>query len=127
MKLQYDHIHLIHSDHDAAVRFYKDILGAAEIGRIERGGAPQTKMEVGGTILLVRGIRDGEKPMEAGTLPRMGADHFGFWVGGGEMEEAKGRLGKTGVRILQEGEVPELRFIYFEGPDGVVIEFMERK
>lgn len=127
MKLQYEHIHLIHSDHDAAVRFYKDVLGAVEVDRTERGGAPQTKMEVGGTLLIVRGIRDGERPMAAGTFPRMGSDHFGFWVGGGEMEEAKRRFAKSGVKILQEGDAPGLRFIYFGGPDGVVIEFMEKK
>ena len=127
MDLSYDHIHIIHTDHDTAVQFYKDILNAEELGRIERGGAPQTKLRVGGAILLVRGIREGESPNAASAMPRMGADHFGYFLGSGQYEEAKKRLHDAGVKILQEGDVPELRFIYFEGPDGVVIEFMEAK
>lgn len=125
--LKYEHIHLIHTDHDAAVRFYQDTLAAAILNTTERHGAPQTKLDCHGTMLIVRGIRDGEDPMAAGVLHRMGADHFGFLIGQGQYEEAKAHLEGLGVKIVQEGDLPHLRFLYFEGPDGVMIELMDPK
>ena len=125
--LKYEHIHLIHSDHDAAVRFYQDTLGATFLNTTERHGAPQTKLDCHGVMLIVRGVRAGEEPMAAGTLPRMGADHFGFWIGPGQYGEAKSHLEGLGVKIAQEGELPPLNFLYFEGPDGVMIELMDPK
>ncbi len=125
--LKYEHIHLVHSNHDEAVRFYKETLGASEFDRTERHGAPQTKLDCHGTMLIVRGVRTGEEPMAAGSLPRMGADHFGFWIGRGQYDAAKEHLESLGVKIVQEGDLPHLRFLYFEGPDGVVIELMDPK
>lgn len=127
MDLTYEHIHIIHTDHDSAVRFYQEVLGAEVINRIERHGAPQTKLKCGGSMLIVRGVRSGEDLMPSGKLPRMGVDHFGFWIGKGQYEEARTHLEKLGVPILQEGDLPHLRFLYFEGPDGVVIELMDPK
>ncbi len=125
--LKYEHIHLVHSSHDEAVRFYKETLGASEIDRTERHGAPQTKLDCHGTMLIVRGVRTGEEPMAAGSLPRMGADHLGFWIGQGQYDLAKEYLESLGVEIVQEGDLPHLRFLYFEGPDGVIIELMDPK
>ncbi len=125
--LKYEHVHLIHSDHDAAVRFYQDALGAKFLGTTERHGAPQTKLDCSGTMFIVRGIRTGEEPMPAGGLPRMGADHFGFWLGAGQYGSAKAHLESLGIEIVQEGDLPHLRFLYFEGPDGVIIELMDPK
>jgi len=125
--LKYEHIHLVHTDPDAAVQFYKEALGADEVGRVERHGAIQVKLNCRGTLLIVRGIREGEAPMTAGTPPRMGVDHFGFWIGQGQYEDAKRHLEGMGVPIVQEGDLPHLRFLYFEGPDGVIIELMDPK
>jgi catechol 2,3-dioxygenase-like lactoylglutathione lyase family enzyme len=125
--LKYEHIHLIHTNHDAAVHFYQDTLAATILNEIERNGAPQTKLDCHGTMLIVRGVREGENPMVAGSLPRMGADHLGFFIGQGQYEEAKAYLEGLGVKIVKEGDLPHLRFLYFEGPDGVVIELMDPK
>jgi len=127
MALRYEHAHIIHTDHDAAVRFYEEVLGAKRLDTVQRKGAPQTKLEVGGTMFIVRGVRTGERPMPAGRLPRMGVDHLGFYLGKGEYEGALRRLRERGIAILEEDELPHLRYCYFAGPDGVVIEFMEPK
>lgn len=127
MSLEYEHVHIVHTDHDAALQFYKDFLGAEVVNSVQRHGAPQTKIMCGGAMFIIRGVREGESPMAAGTLPRMGADHIGFYIGGGEYEGQKKRLLDAGVPVLQEGDLPHLRFLYFEGPDGVVFELMERK
>ena len=46
MKLTFDHIHCVHTDVDEAVAFYKNVFGATETNRIDRGGAPQVYLDV---------------------------------------------------------------------------------
>lgn len=127
MKLTYEHVHVIHENHDEAARFYQEILGGRVIDSRERKGAPQTKLMVGGAMLIVRGARPGESPMRAGRLPRLGVDHLGFYVEEGTLATARAMLEAHGISILEEGDLPHLRYLYFEGPDGVVIELMEAK
>ena len=62
MKLTYEHAHVLHTDHDEAVRFYREILGASVVDSRERKGALQTKLMAGGGMLIVRGVRPGEGP-----------------------------------------------------------------
>ncbi len=127
MQLTYEHAHLLHADHDEAVRFYQDILGARIIDSRARKGAMQTKLMAGGGMLIVRGVRPGENPAPEGRLPRLGIDHIGFYVGEGELEAARRTLREKGVAILEEGDMPHLKYLYLQGPDGVVVELMERK
>ncbi len=127
MKLVYEHAHILHTDHDEAVRFYRETLGARVVDSRERKGAPQTKLMAGGGMLIVRGVRPGENPAPPGRTPRMGVDHIGFYVGEGELEAARAALTERGVPIIEENDMPHLKYLYFEGPDGVVIELMETK
>ena len=127
MKLTYEHAHILHTDHDEAVRFYREILGAHVVDSRERKGAPQTKLMIGGGMLIVRGVRPGENPDPPGRTPRLGVDHIGFYVGEGELEAARAVLTGRGVPIIEEDDMPHLKYLYFQGPDGVVIELMETK
>ena len=127
MKLTYEHAHILHTDHDGAVRFYQEILGARVVDSRERKGAPQTKLMAGGGMLIVRGVRPGEVPDPAGRTPRLGVDHIGFYVGEGELETARAMLAERGIPIIEEDDMPHLEYLYFQGPDGVVIELMETK
>ena len=128
MPLRYEHAHLVHRDPAGAVRFYQDVLGATIKDHVMRHGAPQTKLLLGGTMFIVRGVRPGEPPpFPPAALPRMGVDHLGFYVDKGEYEPMLRELRAKGVRVLEEGDLPHLRYCYFEGPDGVVLEIMEMK
>lgn len=127
MKLAYEHAHILHTNHDEAVRFYREILGARVVDSRERKGAPQTKLMAGGGMLIVRGVRPGENPDPPGRTPRLGVDHIGFYVGEGELETTRAMLLERGVPIVEEDDMPHLKYLYFQGPDGVVIELMETK
>ena len=127
MKLTYEHAHIVHTDHDEAVRFYREVLGAHVVDSRERKGAPQTKLMAGGGMLIVRGVRPGEEPDSAGCTPRLGVDHIGFYVGEGELDAARAMLMEQGIEIIEEDDMPHLKYLYFQGPDGVVIELMETK
>ncbi len=110
MKLTYEHTHILHTDHDEAVRFYQEILGARVVDSRERKGAPQTKLMAGGGMIIVRGV-----------------DHIGFYVGKGELDAARAMLNEHSVPIIEEDDMPHLKYLYLKGPDGVVIELMEIK
>ena len=127
MKLVHDHIHCIHSDVDATVDFYKNILGATETSRIERSGAPQVTLDVHGSSIIVRGKRDGETiaPGPSGW-PRYSIDHYAFRVEG-KLSDAVDEVQSKGGNIVLEGDVEDLSFAYIEGPDGVIIELVELK
>ncbi len=125
MRLAYEHAHIVHRDHDAAVRFYQEVLGARILDARERKGAPQTKLAIGGGMLIVRGVRPGEDPAPAGSSPRLGVDHLGFYVD--DLAAARARLLKRGVAIVEEDDMPHLKYLYFAAPDGVVLELMEKK
>ncbi|MBI3128580.1 MAG: VOC family protein [Candidatus Tectomicrobia bacterium] len=128
MPLRYEHAHIVHRDHDAAVKFYQEVLGAGIKDSVLRYGAPQTKLLLGGTMFIVRGVRPGEAPpFPPAGLPRMGVDHLGFYVDKGEYDPMLRELRAKGVPILEEGDLPHLRYCYFGGPDGVVLEIMEMK
>jgi len=127
MKLTYEHTHILHTDHDEAVRFYQEILGARVVDSRERKGAPQTKLMAGGGMIIVRGVRPGENPHPPGRTPRMGVDHIGFYVGKGELDAARAMLNEHSVPIIEEDDMPHLKYLYLKGPDGVVIELMETK
>ncbi|MFQ5894765.1 MAG: VOC family protein [Nitrospinota bacterium] len=128
MKLRYDHIHLISRDPEAAVRFYCEHFGARETSRMERGGAPQVFLELGESTLIVRGIREGENPLPEGSMPRMGMDHFGFFLEGEPLDAFAEALRKKGVKVLGEvGEAPRARFFYVGAPDGVVVEILQAR
>ena len=78
-------------------------------------------------MFIVRGVRPGEDPAPASRTPRLGVDHIGFYVGEGELEAARAMLIERGVPIVEEDDMPHLKYLYFQGPDGVVIELMELK
>ncbi|MBI3025513.1 MAG: VOC family protein [Candidatus Tectomicrobia bacterium] len=127
MNVRFDHTHIIHRGLDAAVKFYQEVLGAKILDRSERLGAPNYKLEIGGGIFSVRGVRTAELPMPPGAQPRLGVDHLGFYMEKGSYESAVRRLREKGVRIIEEEDLPAARILYFYGPDGVVIELMEPK
>ncbi len=127
MKLIYEHIHLIHENHDLAVDFYKRILRGRVIDSQIRKGSQQSKLIVGNSMLIVRGIRPNEKPSNSNKTPRLGIDHIGFYVETGNLEKMKKILIQQNIPILEEDDMPHLKYLYCEGPDQTVIEFMEKK
>tara|TARA_Y100000814_G_scaffold293146_2_gene273581 strand:+ start:1156 stop:1611 length:456 start_codon:yes stop_codon:yes gene_type:complete len=127
MKLTYEHVHLIHQNHDSAVKFYKKVLGAKIVDSQIRKGSQQTKLIAGNSLLIVRGIRPKEKPSGSNKTPRLGIDHIGFYVETGGLAKIKESLIQKDILIIEEDDMPHLKYLYCEGPDQIIIEFMEKK
>lgn len=128
MEFAYDHVHLISEDLESAVRFYKDVFGAQETGRVDIMGAPGVLMRVGDMNLFIRGTRQGEEYPSGGRARGHGIDHFGILVKGSLDEFCEGLKGK-GVTILDGPRDfnPKTRVAFIKAPDGVAIELLNRR
>ena len=125
--VSFDHVHLISENPHAAASWFVEMLG----GEIEKSqevrGAPQIYVRFSGAAIIVRGRRPGERPGKKGGLV-WGTDHFGFNVSEG-LDGLCDGLRQKGVRFTLEPTNidPSLRIAFIEGPDGTIIELLERQ
>ena len=122
MRHSIDHIHLRSRDAIAAARFYCEVLGAREIRRI---GDPVSRMviDLGGLNVFIE-----QAPhLGPGATPQhLGLEHIGLGVE--NIEAAVENLARHGVPLVLGITTlsPELKIAFFDGPDGVRIELLER-
>jgi lactoylglutathione lyase len=125
--ISFDHVHLISENPHAAADWFVEMLGG-EIGKsTEVRGAPQITVRFRNAAVIVRGRRPGENVAKKGGM-EWGADHFGFTVS----EDFDGfcdGLRRNGVRFtLEPTDIdPTLRIAFIEGPDGAIIELLQRR
>lgn len=123
MTFRFDHIHLRSRDAVAAAQFYVSFFGAEEKARI---GAPLSRITLHLCGLNVFIEQMPELPPGA-RPPHLGLEHIGITVDDIEVEVA--RLAERGI-ALASGITqlnPKLRVAFFDGPDNVRIELLERR
>jgi len=125
--IDFDHIHLISEDPQAAASWYVDKLGGEIIRSHEVHGAPQYHLAFDDITIIIRGARMGEQPLRKHGL-EWGTDHFGFHVPG-DFDFFCDNLKKKGVKFTVDPMdfSPSLRIAFIEAPDGVSIELLQRK
>ena len=134
--MTWDHIHLISRDPQAAVEWYKDMLGG-EVTRVQDDlrGARQIDVRVGGQTVVIRGVRPGEDPADARPIQHFtgysshnarGVDHFGLTYRG-DLRAFCDELKRKGVTMAVEPWEfkPGLVLCYLAAPDGVSIELIQ--
>jgi catechol 2,3-dioxygenase-like lactoylglutathione lyase family enzyme len=126
MALGLDHVHLIVRNVDAAVAWFQEHFGATLDQQVEVQGAPQAYMRLGKDRMLLRARRptDGEIRDKAGL--EYGLDHFGIQVD--DVEGTVARMKGRGVTVTVEPRQidPKTKIAFVKGPDGVLIELMQR-
>jgi catechol 2,3-dioxygenase-like lactoylglutathione lyase family enzyme len=126
MALALDHVHLIVRDVDAAVAWFREHIGATLDQKADVQGAPQAYMRVGGGRVLLRARRstDGEVRDKVGQ--QYGTDHFGIQVDDldGMIARMKGR--GVGVPVEPRMVDAKTKIAFVSGPDGVLIELLQR-
>ena len=122
--LQFDHVHLISEDPEAAA-WYRDLLR----------GAPQIAVAFGSVSILIRGKRQGKEPGGKNALTHFadyvshnqwGADHFGFSICGDlptYCETLKARGAQFSVSPYEF--LPGRAIAYLKAPDGVTVELKD--
>jgi catechol 2,3-dioxygenase-like lactoylglutathione lyase family enzyme len=125
--LVFDHIHLISENPQEAATWYANKLGGTIVLNQEVLGAPQFYVVFNDMTVIIRGRRPGEEPVKKNSL-HWGNDHFGFSVPD-DFDRFCNDLKKKGVNFTVEPKnlTPTLRIAFLEGPDGVILELLQKK
>ncbi|BCM84129.1 VOC family protein [Methylobacterium indicum] len=124
MGYRYDHLHLRSRDAAAAARFYGEVLGARETGREGAERPSRVILDLGGMTMFIEQAPEGTGP--AATPPNLGIEHIGLRVE--DIEATVADLAGRGIPLVSgiTDVRPGLRIAFFEGPDGVRIEVLQR-
>lgn len=125
MNYRFDHVHLRSRDAEAAAAFYVTMFGARETNRVGIDPLQRVVLDIGGLTLFIEQAPSETNP--AGPTPCLGLEHFGFAVD--DIEAALADLTGRGVELRMgiTARSPGLRIAFVGGPDGALIEILERK
>ena len=124
MMYRCDHVHLRSRDCVAAADFYVAMFGAQETERVGHDPVQRVILDLGGLTVFIEQAGDEAHP--TGPTPSLGIEHIGLAVD--DLDAAVADLTGRGV-ILRAGITargPRLRIAFFEGPDGALIEVLQR-
>ena len=118
MALSLNHVHLKSPDPFATAQFYIDTLGATKIAEVGENGV---RLDLHGLTLNVT------RHIETQTREqKYGIEHIA--IDADDIQGMIDMLKSNGAKILEEATVSgDRRVVFFEGPDGVQLEFIEKK
>jgi len=116
--LKLNHLHLNTREPEETVKFYVENLGATVLNRSPRGGYRLNLhgLELNVTKFLADQTRE----------QKYGMEHIA--IDTDELDTVVEKLKRQGIHILEQTVVSGGRRVcFFEGPDGVQLEFIEMK
>ncbi len=123
MTYRINHLHHKSPDPEKTARWYVDYLGAKVLreNRGTDGRITSYNLDLHGVPLNVTGLVEGQK-----LAQQWGLEHVAIDAGNFEAEVA--RIKGSGAKVLEERVLPDGRRVcFFEGPEGVRLEFMEMR
>lgn len=118
MTLKLNHLHLKTRDPEKTVKFYVENLGAKVVSQSPRGGY---RLDLHGLSLNVTKFLDDQTREQ-----KYGMEHIA--IDTDELDTLVEKLKGQGIHILEQTVVSGGRRVcFFEGPDGVQLEFIEMK
>ena len=118
MTLKLNHLHIKTRDPQQTVKFYVDVLGAKIVNQSPRGGF---RLDLHGLSLNVTKFLEDQTREQ-----KYGMEHIA--IDTDELDALVEKLKGQGINILEQTVVSGGRRVcFFEGPDGVQLEFIEMK
>jgi len=120
-----DHLHLRSRDAAAAAAFYVEALGARETARMPVRDRLRVILDLGGLTVFIE-----EVPADTAAAPPapfVGIEHIGLAVDDLDAALADHRARGTPITAEAQQVRPGVRIAFLEGPDGVVLELLERR
>jgi len=116
--LKLNHLHLKTRDPEKTVKFYVDNLGARIVSQNPNGGY---RLDLHGLSLNITDVLQSQTREQ-----KYGMEHIA--IDTDELDLLVKKLEGQGTRILEQTTVSGGRRVcFFEGPDGVQLEFIEMK
>jgi catechol 2,3-dioxygenase-like lactoylglutathione lyase family enzyme len=116
--LKLNHLHLKTKDPEKTAKFYVDTLGAKIVNQTANGGY---RLDLHGLSLNVSNFLTNQTREQ-----KYGMEHIA--IDTDELDALVGKLEAQGIHILEQTTVSGGRRVcFFEGPDGVQLEFIEMK
>jgi len=125
-KWSHDHIHLRCRDVEATARFYGEMFGGRVFHRRGGGSTSITEVDLGGLKLFLSPAPTADALEPKGSASRLGVWQLSFRVK--DLDAAVAELKGKGVAFPKEPVVlaSGARAAFFEGPDGVEMELIQR-
>ena len=128
---RYDHVHLRSPDPDATARFFETMFGAEATRDVYPPGTlypgqMRIKLRLGRQTMLIAPPHPHEHTADAPCFPYYGLEHIGLTVD--DVDAACEELRAKGAKIAV-GPVtrsPGLRLAFLRGPEGIMIELVQR-
>jgi catechol 2,3-dioxygenase-like lactoylglutathione lyase family enzyme len=123
----WDHIHLRSPDPEATARWYERMLGAEVIRTPQADGATRLDLNLGGgQKVFIAPANPKLTTAAAPQAPYFGLEHIGLTVT--NIDEAVAELKRKGVEFTTEPTTirPGVRIAFMRGPEGVLIELVQR-
>jgi lactoylglutathione lyase len=121
LKVKWDHIHLRSPDVEATAQWFETMLGAEIIRSPQR-----IDLKLGGAMIFLAPVKDGDGVNQPPVTPHQGLDHFGLAVE--DIDAVAAELKAKGVVFTTEPNNlrPGIRICFIRGPQGISIELLER-
>ena len=117
MTFKLNHVHLKTKDPKKTAKFYVDTLGAKIVSQSDDG----CRLDLHGLSLNVTTFLDRQKREQ-----KYGMEHIA--IDTDELDALVAKLSAQGINILEQTTISGGRRVcFFEGPDGVQLEFIEMK
>jgi catechol 2,3-dioxygenase-like lactoylglutathione lyase family enzyme len=118
MSLKLNHVHLKTRDPEKTAKFYVETLGAKIVGQAGNGGY---RLDLHGLSLNVTNFIESQTREQ-----KYGMEHIA--IDTDELDNVVEKLKAQGINILEQTSISGGRRVcFFEGPDGVQLEFIEMK
>lgn len=125
MQYACDHVHLRSRDAVKAGAFYVETFGATEVERVGADPVQRMVLDLGGLTVFIEQAPSETAP--ATQTPCLGIEHIGLRVADidAAMAELAGRGVTVRMPVTERGQGVRIAFV--EGPDGALIEILERR
>jgi len=126
MKYRIHHVHLVCSNLDQMIDFLSETLGAELVARRKFGTADGASLDLNGTLINLRVVREDETVRGDSSQVRYGYDHLGLEVD--DVDAAYEELKAKGLSFMAPPkDFEQWRVAFFKGPDNITIELIETK
>ena len=124
MLYHFHHVHLLCSDLENTISFFRDILGSSFVGYKKFGSANGASLNLNGTFINLRTVNESAEIGGDSSTMKYGYHHICVRVE--DMDEAYAELCSKGIDFISTPMIAgEKQIAFIKGPDNIVVEVLQ--